>query len=249
MPPHINPAVYGQVNNCLQGLSTHILSENLRANDGTLGIRKVMFCGAGIGVGTTSTCLAFARFLARRSKRRLLLLDANFSRPSLHKTLKQKVSPGLAEMLMGKVEGIEPVAMDNGSFHFLPAGDMVALQDSLIFSESLATGIWDHFLNDFDLIILDAAPPALFSETLSLAATMDGVILVSRAESTRAAVCSYATAQLNQAGAKILAGVVNRRKFHIPQAVFKLIYEGSLRGVLDFSAWKKKPTLKLFNKR
>lgn len=240
MPPQINPAIYSQVNNCLQGLSTHILAENLCASDGSLGIRKVMFCGTGTGVGTTSLCLAFARFLARRSRRKLLLVDANFSRPQLHKLLRQNSSPGLAEILMGKVDEFEPIAMDGGAFHFLPAGDMAALRDSLLFSESIATGVWDSYMANFDLIILDAAPPAIFSETLSLAQTMDGVILVSLAEVTRSVVCSHAVAQLNQAGAKILAGVVNRRRFHIPPAVFQLLYGGSLRGAVDLSSLKAK---------
>lgn len=72
----------------------------------------------------------------------------------------------------------------------------------------------------FDCTLLDAPPITLSPESASLARWTDGVVLVVHAGKTRWEVVQQAKTRLEEAGAKVLGVVLNRRKFVIPQFLY-----------------------------
>jgi Mrp family chromosome partitioning ATPase len=112
----------------------------------------------------------------------------------------------------------ETVLDDDGVVAFGPlpgrGGDARALNPALIHA------YWERLSQAADLIILDA-PPLLSSPLAqALAPTADGVVLLVEAERTRSHVAAAARDALAAAGANVLGVVLNKRRYHVPKALY-----------------------------
>ena len=83
------------------------------------------------------------------------------------------------------------------------------------------TSVFDRLRNEFDWIVLDGPPVTVYSDAGALGRLVDGAVLVVRAESTRAAVIENAKKRLEQSGTRVLGAVLNRRRYHIPDFIYK----------------------------
>jgi Mrp family chromosome partitioning ATPase len=111
----------------------------------------------------------------------------------------------------------ETVMDDDGLVAFGPlprGGDARALNAGLL------NAYWDRLSQAAGLVVIDS--PALLSSPLAqaMAPTVDGVVLVVEAERTRAAIAQAARDSLKAAGANILGVVLNKRRFHVPKAIY-----------------------------
>lgn len=145
----------------------------LRANEG---VRTLLLASAlpGEGKSTVSTNLACS--LAALDKR-VLVIDADVRRPSVHQFFQITNGRGLTDVLRGTIEASTAwVKTDDGPF-VMPSGptpaDPQALLASPKFAELLAeTG------RQFDFVLLDSAPVLAVSDTLVLARQVDAVLMI-----------------------------------------------------------------------
>lgn len=81
--------------------------------------------------------------------------------------------------------------------------------------------LWEAFLASFDTVVI--AAPCLQSsfDGVVLAAKADATVLVVEAESTPQAVAENLRDTLTSAGATLAGAVMNKRRFYIPQRVYK----------------------------
>ena len=75
--------------------------------------------------------------------------------------------------------------------------------------------------NRFDYIIVDAPPLGLFTESMFLSSKVDAVMLVAQAGKTPRWAMQKVKMQIEEVGAKILGVVLNKRRFHIPDWLYK----------------------------
>ena len=169
------------------------------------------------GEGKSFVALNVAVALARRKGQRVLLVDGDMRRSSLHKALGATQFPGLSEYLAGKaalhevmqhpeISGTAPLAAGLASLYFVSggieadkAGDLAA---NARFGEAL-----QQLGAVFDWIIIDSSPVNLVSDAVSLSSACDGVLLVAREGVTK-----YKTAQQAQVqfkNANLLGFVLN----------------------------------------
>jgi Mrp family chromosome partitioning ATPase len=84
---------------------------------------------------------------------------------------------------------------------------------------------FDQFLINmrerFDFIIFDSPPVPIFSEFRILCRKVDGVVLVIDAMRTKKQAALRAKKELQDAGAKLLGVVINKRKYYIPSWIYK----------------------------
>jgi Mrp family chromosome partitioning ATPase len=73
----------------------------------------------------------------------------------------------------------------------------------------------------FDLILLDAPPISDSPVGHSIARTADGVVLIMQSERTRVHSAVAARAQIEAADGRIIGVVFNKRRFHIPEALYR----------------------------
>jgi capsular exopolysaccharide synthesis family protein len=155
---------------------------------------------------------------ARHKANRVLLIDGDMRRASLHKLLGAPHGPGLTEYLAGKSTLTQimqrPIPGENGpplphglvSLYFIPgghAGDKAAdLSGNRRFNRLIADAS-PHF----DWIIVDSSPVNLVSDGVNLARSCDGVLLIARGGTTKYEVAQRALAELK--ASKVLGFVLN----------------------------------------
>jgi Mrp family chromosome partitioning ATPase len=83
--------------------------------------------------------------------------------------------------------------------------------------QKVVTSLHSHF----DWIIVDGPAVTTNPDASSLAAMADGAILVVKAQQTRWEVAEEAKKILDQSGVNLLGGVLNGRKYHIPDFIYR----------------------------
>lgn len=196
---------------------------SISATEATEGVRviAVTSCYSGEGTSTISCNLAMA--LAGNADGRVLLVDANIRKPSLHKLFDTPLSPGLTEVILkeqtnpGNVESFA-----GGNLDFIPCGQRVVnfaqLFDSRAFIEVLE--LWKR---EYSYIVFDSGAVAELSATIRLLRLVDTTLLVLEAERTRFEVAQRVKESLEQSQSKLLGVVLNKRRFHVPQWLYRHI--------------------------
>jgi protein-tyrosine kinase len=156
---------------------------------------------------------------ARHKAARVLLIDGDMRRATLHKLLGAPQGPGLTEYLSGDATIGKVIQKPRSEGAGLPAGlaslSFIAsgmehekaadLSGSKRFSEMLAS-VSPHF----DWIVVDSSPVNLVSDGVNLARSCDGVLLVARGGVTKYEVAQRAVAELK--ASKVLGVVLNAVK-------------------------------------
>jgi len=182
-------------------------------------IRSLVITSAVPGEGKSTTAAQLALAYAKTGKR-VLLVDANFSRPTLDPQLlvcstrrKFKVaSPvGFTDVLKGKASCTDAIIqLAQPGLSLLPAGRMSRTAADLI--STRASAVLAKLCRDFDLVIVDAPPVLAASEAQELAGVADGVLLLTKAAETGAKQVSDAMSALSRARANVVGLVLNQVK-------------------------------------
>jgi len=171
-------------------------------------IRSVLVTSALPGEGKSTLASQLALSFAQIG-RRVLLIDANFRRPALHQILHENGATGLADVLRGKELSADAIRKsEQPGLFVMPAGPLPQRATDLIFA-----GFSKMMLKvrrEFDLIIVDAPSVLGASETQELAASVDGVLVLAKANSTRAKQLSQAVSTLGKSGANLVGVVLNQ---------------------------------------
>ncbi|MCA9299955.1 MAG: polysaccharide biosynthesis tyrosine autokinase, partial [Phycisphaerales bacterium] len=143
------------------------------------------------------------------SGKRVLLIDANFRRPALHKTLDAQESPGLADVLATQASLSSCVqSTQDANLDLLSAGTA----EQRVF-EHLATEHMSRLLAEagatYDLILVDVAPAVVAGDAAALANRVDASILVVRALSEKRGLVARLRSTLTDARAQFFGVVVN----------------------------------------
>lgn len=206
IPPPVGP---------YEDLKTNLLS---RYRDGS--IKTILFAGTGHGDGASTTAANFAIAVARDSRLKILLLDVNLRTPSLHDIFKIDPDLGMSDLMTKNGRRVRPVRMGPGKLDVISCG--IPSSEPLALFESDG---FDRFLkrtrDRFDYVVLDAPPIHGSSECRVLCAKVDGVVLVIESGKTRRQAALSAKKQLDDAGAKILGVVLNKRRFYIPGFIYR----------------------------
>jgi capsular exopolysaccharide synthesis family protein len=183
-------------------------------------IKTLIFCGTAHGDGSTTTATNFATTLARDCKLKVLLVDANLRTPRLNDIFRVDRAPGLSDYIGNGDSSVPMIRAGRDNFYILPCGSHRSGPISLFEAER-----FDRFLKEtreqFDYVILDAPPVPHFAESRVICPKVDGVILVVGSGKTRRQVALRAKKELEEAGGRVLGIVINRRKYPIPEWIYK----------------------------
>ncbi len=159
--------------------------------------------------GKTTVAANLARAMAFAGAR-VLLIDADLRRGSLHKLLGTGRDPGLSQLLRqpgGAEAFILPTSLPNLSF--LPSGELINTSTEL-FLNARFDDLLRQVHQQFDQIIIDSPPVFAADDAPTLAPKMDGVLFVLRSSFTRARLARQALDLLYQRQAKVLGLIYNR---------------------------------------
>jgi capsular exopolysaccharide synthesis family protein len=140
---------------------------------------------------------------------RVLLVDADLRKGSLHHQFEIKADAGLSEALSQKLDW-HPFVKDTSfvNLRMLPRG-ATTQSSSELFIGPVMEKFLQETIKEYDYVLLDTAPVMAADDVTSLAPRVDGVIFVIRAEFTSARVARAALDMLYQRKARVLGLVFN----------------------------------------
>ena len=141
---------------------------------------------------------------------RVLLIDSDLRRPSVHLRFRIANKVGLTSVLTGKAgpeEAIVPVTA-LPSLHILPAGPIAPMPAELLGSLQMQRLV-EGLRANYDFILIDTPPVLTVTDAAVLVSVSDGVVLVLRYGQATRNVVARASEILLRSGAHLLGVVLN----------------------------------------
>ncbi len=182
----------------------------------------------GDGKTTSASNLAIAIAQTGRS---VLLLDADFRKPTQHKNLDIKDAVGLSSVLAGR-ESVGRAIQHTGveGLDILPCGPIPANPSEILNSREFGELV-DKLAERYDHILFDSPPVNAVTDARILGAVCDATILVLRADKSTRKSGEHARNALMSVGARLLGVIVN----DAPHRKGYEVYGGSYYGQPDVS--------------
>jgi capsular exopolysaccharide synthesis family protein len=173
------------------------------------GHKSLVVLGCMPGSGATSVASNMALAVAG-AEERVLIIDANFRRPAMHRVFKLQDGPGLGDILAGSTtldQAIQETSTEN--LKVLTAGSAA----SRATPERLAGEAMSRLLLEastrFDMIIVDVPPAVVSGDGYALANKCDAAAIVCRAMVEKRGLLARVRNQLAESRADCLGVVVN----------------------------------------
>jgi receptor protein-tyrosine kinase len=178
------------------------------AIDSPIRILLVTSAASNEGKSTTAINLALAMAI---DGRKVILLDCDLRRPSLHKYFGVLSTVGVTDVLLGhsSIEDALQRRPDLPDFAMLPAGTPPPNPSELLNSKAFRNLV-EELKGMADIVIIDSSPVLVAADASILASQSDGVLFVVESGATKKAAAKRATEILRQAHSKIVGFVYNK---------------------------------------
>jgi capsular exopolysaccharide synthesis family protein len=180
------------------------LAATLHQGQAANNLKSVMVTSASPSDGKTLTAINLALILSESYQRRVLLIDGDLRRPSIHDVSGMPDVVGLSEGLRAKTEQKLTVFRLTKNLSLLPAGRPDPDPMGGLTSSRMARIIVDA-CGRFDWVVIDAPPVGAVADASILADMVDGTLLVVRAGKTGHALTQKA---IDAVGRDRILGVV-----------------------------------------
>ena len=160
-----------------------------------------------------STILANLATTFAQTGSRVILVDCDLRRPSLHRIFGVRNSAGLTSVVLDAGAKEFPY-QDSGvpNLRLLCSGPLPPNPSELLGSRRMAE-IIEQLTSDADYVLFDSPPVVVVTDAAILASKVDGVMLVVYAGRTRRELAKRAKALLDKVNANLLGVILNNVKY------------------------------------
>ena len=204
-----------------RALRTSLLLSSLGAPPKT-----IMVTSARPQEGKTTTAINSAIVLAQKGVR-VLLVDADLRRPSVHKTLGMGPRSGLSNVLTGSATLEQTLAPSPilPNLFVLPAGTPPPNPAELLASSNMKD-VLNQLGEQFDHIVIDTPPTLSVTDAVALSPRVDAIILVIRSGQTTKQALRRARDILMQVNAHVTGVLLNAVDLTSPDYYYYYEYQG-----------------------
>jgi polysaccharide biosynthesis transport protein len=187
-----------------------VIYENFQLSSINSSLKSLAITSAIAGEGKSTFILGLALSVARHQQR-VLVIDADLRRPSLHKPFGLDNQVGLADFLAGEINRpmIQQVSFLGESINVVPSGSKTLDPVKLLGSYKLQDFINQQKQN-YDLILVDTPPVLGMVDAIKVASICDSAVLMMRLDKVK--VSEVLEAQASLAKLNVLGIVANGSK-------------------------------------
>jgi len=204
-----------------RALRTSLLLSNLGSPP-----RVIMVTSALPQEGKTTTSINTAVVLAQKGVR-VLLIDADLRRPSIHKTLGMGPHSGLSNVLTGSTTLEQAITKTTilPNLFVLPAGTPPPNPAELLASSNMRD-VLNQLRDEYDHIVIDTPPSLSVTDAVVLSPRADAVVLVIRSGQTTKQALRRSREVLTQVNAKVVGVLLNAVDLSSPDYYYYYEYQG-----------------------
>jgi len=185
-------------------------------------LKSILVTAAGPREGTSAIITNLGLYLSGSANHHVLLLDANFRGPSLHKLLKVDNTLGFAELIEGKASFDEVIRQAGNNLYFISAGQTDS-NPVILFNSPKVKELIEETKKKFEVILIDCPNVMGFKESISLAEQTDATVVVVNEGATRRQIVKLALKPLWAKKINLLGVVLNNRTFPIPKFLYERV--------------------------
>src|SRR5207253_205061 len=176
--------------------------------------------------GKTTTSINTAIVLAQKGTR-VLLIDADLRRPSIHKTLGMGPRTGLSNVLTGNASLQQAIVRSPllPALFVLPAGTPPPNPAELLASAEMKSAVAE-LRDQYDHIVIDTPPTLSVTDAVVMSTRADAVVLVIRSGQTTKQALRRARDLLMQVNARISGVLLNAVDLSSPDYYYYYEYQG-----------------------
>ncbi len=174
--------------------------------------RSILVTSPGPSEGKSSTVLNLAHAF-QEFGRRVIIVDTDLRRPSLHRALSLPNKPGLVDFLRGKAT-FEQVCQSLPSGVTVIPGQVAPEDAASMLASPRARDLLKEAYDRFDLVLVDSAPVLAVPDNLLLLTVIDRTIVVVKATATSKRDLQKTQKSLEQMNANILGVILNQANPH-----------------------------------
>lgn len=160
---------------------------------------------AGEGKSTISSNLALS---LSQDNKKIVIVDGDLRKPSIHKQFRISGSVGLTEVLIGEQSLSSVKYKINPYLDAITSGHIPPNPAELLASEEMEKLI-KNLKEEYDYVIIDTNPIGLVADAQILSSKVDGVILVARYEKTKKENLLNCKKMIDQVGGNTIGVVLN----------------------------------------
>lgn len=171
-------------------------------------IKSIVVTSSLSGEGKSTIVSNLAVTLASSGKR-VVIVDCDLRKPTIHKKFLLSNSKGLTNILIkdGKIEDIL-IASNVPNLFVLPSGPIPPNPSELLGSKNMKE-ILNELTNGFDIVLIDSPPVLYVSDAQILSALSQGIIIVTSYGKSDKNALVNAKEKIEKVGGKILGVVIN----------------------------------------
>lgn len=171
-------------------------------------IRVIMLTSAGPGEGKSTTAANLAVAFAQSDKK-VLIMDADLRKPTLHHTFSKTNRWGLTNIIAGQAEVKEVISQTEiNNLDLLASGPIPPNPSELLASKRMSA-LLEELKLIYDIIIVDTPPALAVTDAQIMSTKCDGVILVIDSGKVKREVALKVKMNLEYVNARILGAVLN----------------------------------------
>ncbi len=185
------------------------LRANIQFRLSSLGATVIAVSSAGAGEGKSTISTNLAGIIAFGGKK-VLVIDADMRRPSVHSIFETTNDSGLSNYLAGIVTDPDEIIRETGveGLSFIPSGPLPPNPTELLASATFHR-LLEAARERWDIVIIDTPSVLAVADTTVIVSQVDGMLLVVERRKTKISAFAAMIKRLNLSSAEVLGVVLN----------------------------------------
>lgn len=169
----------------------------------------ILISGSSPNAGKTFVSANLATVIAQAGQR-VLIIDADMRKGTLHKALGAQQSPGLSDLLVGNVTADQAIRALDGleNLHYITRGDVPPNPSELLMHENFST-LLETVGKNYDIVIIDTPPILAVTDAAIIAHHVGTCLLVARFGMNQPKELALAKRRFEQNNVKLKGAIFN----------------------------------------